>query len=175
MKDKLLYTKKGAWLFLITFILIFSSGCNEQASNQVIPATNLQSFDIGQEETLYNNEEMDSIELTREESIDLTIEIQSILYGDEAIVGYDSELIAITIMPTDVRIVPEIEAMITGRIPRDDWNYIVEQIRLKSIAVADTIDYDTAVLFLNPITPERALIAAHNGEVLYNAVDEGRY
>lgn len=105
-----------------------------------------------------------------ENSIDpqIALSILQDAYKGIATVEYKEEMKAFTILPTDPNFAVEMSKILSGELPKDDWNALVDSLA----SVSSQLGPEYAVFLLNPANPNNYIIMAENGVILYDALNE---
>ena len=89
-------------------------------------------------------------------------------YKGTATVTYNEKLNAFLILPTDPNFVLEMTMILSGELPMDDWNFLVDSLAMLSKELGP----EYAVFLVNPANTNNYLILAENGVILYDALNE---
>ena len=89
-------------------------------------------------------------------------------YKGIATVTYNEKLNAFLILPTDPNFVLEMTMILSGELPMDDWNYLVDSLAMLSKQLGP----EYAVFLVNPANTNNYLVLAENGVIQYDALNE---
>ena len=89
-------------------------------------------------------------------------------YKETATVTYNEKLNAFLILPTDPNFVLEMTMILSGELPMDDWNFLVDSLAMLSKELGP----EYAVFLVNPANTNNYLILAENGVIQYDALNE---
>ena len=89
-------------------------------------------------------------------------------YEGIAVVEYREELKAFLILPTDPNFALEMSKILSGELPKDDWNYLVDSLA----ALSSELGPGYKVFLINPANTNNYIVMTENGVVLYDALNE---
>ena len=89
-------------------------------------------------------------------------------YKGIATVTYNEKLNAFLILPTDPNFVLEMTMILSGELPMDDWNFLVDSLAMLSKQLGP----EYAVFLVNPANTNNYLVLAENGVIQYDALNE---
>ncbi len=89
-------------------------------------------------------------------------------YQGIAKVEYNAQLKAFLILPTDPNFIVEMEMILTGKMSKDDWNYLADSIA----KLSGELGPEYLVFLLNPANPDNYILMAENGVIKYDALNE---
>lgn len=126
------------------------------------------------EEVEESSEELEEIEIeySREDKINFAQSTMANSFADTGEISYDSNMDALTILPTDPMFSDAVYYVMTGESDGEAWRELVGNMVGLSITISEIVDEDIRVAILNPDSPDRILLLVKNGEKLYDFADE---
>lgn len=174
-------------LLIMTTFLLFLGACSSKESNssdlelddteetvevkEVTQEAEEIIEEIEEVEEEFEIEESISPEDEREIRTLLALAIMEKNFDGTAIIDYDEENDAITILPTDPEFARAVVSLQTGAFSMDNWYELRDSYVVLSEQLKNAVGEGIIIALLNPSSPDKTILTLVDGFVLYDVFD----
>ena len=167
--------------FIMTTFLLFLGACSSEETDSSDLELDSTEETVEVKEVTQEAEEVEEEEFEIEESISpederkirtlLALAIMEKNFEGTAIIDYDEENDAITILSKDPEFAKGIVLLQTGTYSMDNWYELRDSYVDLSEQLGNTVGEGIILSLLNPSNPDRTILTVVDGAVFYDAFD----
>ena len=155
---------KKVWIVMLVVASVLLVGCGSNSSSE-----SSQS-----EVNTYNSsKEVDELSVGERKDLEQeTLEYMQTGLGETFEISLNEEEKEFYFLPNNQPFIDEVDRIIAGDLPTDEWDQLVSNFVSYNNAIATDGLVDYSFHILNPYNPDRTMVLIYKGELLYDGVNE---